>query len=243
MQNSTPEESGQPQNVDPSEIAKFQELANRWWDKSGDMKSLHDINPLRANYIDQHAKIAGKTVIDIGCGAGILSEGLAHRGATVKGIDMGEELINVAQLHLLESGLKIDYEVSTAEKQVSEGKARFDVVCCLEMLEHVPDPASVVQACADLCKPGGDLFFSTINRNPKSYLFAILGGEYILKLLPKGTHQYNKLIKPSELSSWCRASGLSVNLMTGLEYNPFTKHYYLSDNTQVNYMIHATKMD
>ncbi len=234
-------EAPNSKNVDHSEIAKFQELANRWWDTSGDMKSLHDINPLRANYIDEHAQVAEKTVVDIGCGAGILSEGLAHRGAKVTGIDMGEELINIAKLHLHESQLTIDYHIDTAEDLAQEKPAAFDVVCCLEMLEHVPDPASVVQACADLCATGGDLFFSTINRNLKAYVFAILGGEYILKLLPKGTHQYDKFIKPSELSAWARQAGLSVQDLAGMEYNPITKNYFLSKNTQVNYLLHAKK--
>ena len=230
-----------PDNIDANEIAKFQALANRWWDKSGDMKALHDINPLRANYIDELAKVAEKKLLDVGCGAGILSEALAHRGAKVSGIDMGSEIIDVAKLHLHESGLDIDYQLSTAESLASQNKAGFDVICCMEMLEHVPDPASVIKACADLCKPGGDLFFSTINRNVKSYLMAIVGAEYVLKLIPKGTHYYEKLIKPSELAQWLRGAGLQVENMKGMEYNPITKNYRLSDNTSVNYLLHARK--
>lgn len=237
----TESNSKSTQNVDDKEIEKFQSLANRWWDAEGDMKSLHDINPLRANYIDKLANVSEKTVLDVGCGAGILSEGLAQRGAIVTGIDMGDELINVAKLHLHESKLDIEYQVTSTEQLAQKAPGTFDVVCCMEMLEHVPDPASVVKACTDLTAPGGHLFFSTINRNPKSWLFAIIGGEYILKLLPKGTHQYEKLIKPSELASFVRQAGCKVDEMIGLEYNPLTKNYFLSKNTSVNYMMHVQK--
>ncbi|MCY4043479.1 MAG: bifunctional 2-polyprenyl-6-hydroxyphenol methylase/3-demethylubiquinol 3-O-methyltransferase UbiG [Cellvibrionales bacterium] len=234
-------ETSAHQNVDDKEIEKFQSLANRWWDAEGDMKSLHDINPLRANYIDKLANVSEKTVLDVGCGAGILSEGLAQRGGIVTGIDMGDELINVAKLHLHESKLDIEYQVTSTEALAEKAPETFDVVCCMEMLEHVPDPAAVVKACANLTAPGGHLFFSTINRNPKAWLFAIVGGEYILKLLPKGTHQYEKLIKPSELASYVRQAGCQVDEMCGLEYNPLTKNYFLSKNTSVNYMMHVTK--
>lgn len=228
-------------NVDKSEIAKFEALAHRWWDRTGEMKALHDINPLRANYIDLHAKVAGKTLLDVGCGAGILSEAMAQRGAEVTGIDMGAEPLNIAKLHLLESNLDIEYQQSTAESFAAKYANGFDVVTCMEMLEHVPDPESVIHACAQLCKPGGDLFFSTINRNPKAYVMAILGAEYVLQLVPKGTHSYEKLIRPSELSHWMRNAELNLNDICGLEYNPITKHYRLSENTDVNYMIHVKK--
>lgn len=228
-------------NVDRAEIAKFEALANRWWDRNGEMKALHDINPLRANYIDEHANVAGKTLVDIGCGAGILSEAMAQRGAIVTGLDMGKEPLDVANLHLHESNLDIDYQQSTAENLAESKAGSFDVVTCMEMLEHVPEPASVIQACATLCKPGGDLFFSTINRSAKSYLMAVLGAEYILKLVPKGTHSYEKLIRPSELAAWCRACDLQLKDMAGLEYNPISKQYKVSDNTDVNYMIHVHK--
>ncbi len=229
-------------NVDPQEIAKFEELASRWWDKDSEFKPLHQINPLRANYIDQRSPVAGKQVIDVGCGGGILSESLALRGATVTGIDMGEAPLAVARIHQLESGVEVDYQQSTAEAMASNRQEDFDVVCCLEMLEHVPDPAAVVKACADLCKPGGTLYFSTINRNPKAYLFAIVGAEHILGLLPKGTHEYNKFIKPSELADWIRSAGLQLEHMTGLLYNPLTRRYWLEEkDVGVNYMVHASK--
>lgn len=228
-------------NVDHGEIAKFEALAHRWWDRTGEMKALHDINPLRANYIDLHAKIAGKTLLDVGCGAGILSEAMAQRGAEVTGIDMGMEPLNIAKLHLLESGLDIEYQQSTAETYAARYPNGFDIVTCMEMLEHVPEPESVIISCAQLCKPGGDLFFSTINRNAKSYLMAILGAEYVLNLVPKGTHSYDKMIRPSELAHWMRNANLMIMDMCGLEYNPITKNYRLSDNTDVNYMIHVKK--
>ena len=229
-------------NVDPNEIAKFEKLASRWWDPNSEFKPLHDINPLRANWIDERAPVSGKSVVDVGCGGGLLSEALAHRGANVTGIDMGEAPLAVARLHQLESGVDVSYLQSTAESLAAAKPAEFDVVTCLEMLEHVPDPSTVIQACADLCRPGGDLFFSTINRNPKSFLFAIVGAEYVLNLLPRGTHEYAKLIKPSELARWIREAGLELKEMTGMTYNPLTQHYRLvSDDVSVNYLVRAYK--
>lgn len=230
------------QNVDASEIAKFEALANRWWDKNSEFKPLHEINPLRCNYIDEHSPVAEMQVLDIGCGGGLICEGLAQRGATVTGIDMGEAPLSVAKLHALESELDIDYRQITAEELAAEKPEQFDVVTCLEMLEHVPDPSAVVEACMSLVKPGGHVYFSTISRNPKSYLFAILGAEYILKMLPKGTHDYAKFIKPSELCQWVRESGLELQHITGLTYNPLTKRYKLNPkDVSVNYMIHTQK--
>ena len=229
-------------NVDPEEIAKFEKLASRWWDPNSEFKPLHDINPLRADWIDDLADIKGKSVLDVGCGGGLLCEALVHRGATVTGIDMGEAPLAVARLHQLESGIEVSYEQSTAESFAQQRAEAFDVVTCLEMLEHVPDPAAVVSACAALCRPGGDLFFSTINRNPKAFLFAIVGAEYVLNLLPRGTHEYAKLIKPSELARWIREAGLEMLEMTGMTYNPISKHYRLrSDDVSVNYLIRARK--
>lgn len=229
-------------NVDSHEIAKFEALASRWWDPSSEFKPLHEINPLRCNYMDLHSPVAGKNIIDVGCGGGLVCEGLAQRGATVTGIDMGDAPLSVAKLHCLESGLTIDYRKNTAEEMAAKNSEQYDIVTCLEMLEHVPDPAAVVNACMKLVKPGGDLYFSTINRNPKSYLFAIVGAEYILKLLPKGTHDYEKFIRPSELAKWLRESDLNIHHMTGLTYNPLTKSYKLNDrDLTVNYMIHARK--
>ena len=229
-------------NVDLSEIAKFEKLASRWWDPNSEFKPLHDINPLRAGWIDEHAGVAGKSVVDIGCGGGLLCEALAHRGASVTGIDMGEAPLAVARLHQLESGVEVDYLQSTAESLAAERPGAFSVVTCLEMLEHVPDPSAVIQACAYLCEPGGDLFFSTINRNPKSFLFAIVGAEYVLNMLPRGTHEYEKLIKPSELARWIREAGLQKREMMGMTYNPLTKRYRLTPkDVSVNYLIRATK--
>jgi len=237
---STPENS--TANVDQSEIAKFEALASRWWDKTSEFKPLHDINPLRANFIDQRAAVAEKKLIDIGCGGGILSEAMAQRGAIVTGIDMGDAPLGVAKLHMLESGVKVEYIKSTAEDLAQQRKGQYDVVTCLEMLEHVPTPSSIIRACAELVRPGGHLFFSTINRNPKSYLFAIIGAEYALKLLPKGTHEYGKFIRPSEMSAWIRQAGLVLEEITGMTYNPLTKHYKLDPNdVSVNYLVHAQK--
>mgnify|MGYP001826921747 CR=1 FL=1 len=230
------------QNVDPAEIAKFEALASRWWDRSGEFKPLHDINPLRANWIDSQSPVAGKRLVDVGCGGGILAEAMAHRGATVTGIDMGEAPLSVARIHQLESGVDVDYRQCTAEALAEEAAESFDVVCCLEMLEHVPDPAAVIQACADLAVPGGSLYFSTINRNPKAFLFAIVGAEHILKLLPAGTHEYTKFIRPSELATWLRDAGLVLDTMTGMTYNPITRRYRLEQrDVSVNYLLRATK--
>lgn len=230
-------------NIDTAEIAKFEALASRWWDKNSEFKPLHDINPLRANFIDLHSPVVEKKLLDVGCGGGILAESLAHRGAEVTGIDMGAAPLNVARLHALESGVNVTYEQITAEEKAVQMPGAFDIVTCMEMLEHVPDPASVIKACADLVKDGGDLYFSTINRNPKSYAFAILGAEYILRLLPRGTHEYAKFIRPSELANWLRAAGLELKTITGMTYNPFTKTYKLNPNdVSVNYLIHAKKV-
>lgn len=230
------------QNVDPNEIRKFEELASRWWDRNSEFKPLHDINPLRANWIDALAPVAEQHILDVGCGGGILCEALAQRGAKVTGIDMGDAPLAVGNLHKLESGISVSYEKSTAEDYALSHASQFDIVTCLEMLEHVPDPGSVVRACAEMTKPGGTVFFSTINRNPKSYLFAVIGVEYVLRMLPKGTHEYKKFIRPSELGGWIRESGLELDQMTGLLYNPITKTYKLDErDVDVNYMICARK--
>jgi 2-polyprenyl-6-hydroxyphenyl methylase / 3-demethylubiquinone-9 3-methyltransferase len=226
-------------NVDPFELEKFSQLAHRWWDPESEFKPLHEINPLRLDYIDGIVGLSGKRVLDVGCGGGILAEAMAARGATVTGIDMAEKPLKVAQLHLLESGRVVDYRYTSAEKLATEMPEQFDVVTCMEMLEHVPSPAFTVDACARLVKPGGHVFFSTINRNPKSYLFAVIGAEYILKLLPRGTHDYAKFIKPSELSSMCRRASLTVADVIGMVYNPFTKRYSLARDTSVNFILHA----
>ena len=229
-------------NADELELQKFSALAHRWWDPNSEFKPLHDINPLRLNYIDALAHLAGKKVLDVGCGGGILSESMAARGAEVTGIDLGEKPLKVAKLHLLETGQKVDYRLIAAEALAEEQPGQYDVVTCMEMLEHVPDPASIVRACAQLTKPGGQLFFSTLNRNPKSYLFAVIGAEYLLNLLPRGTHDYARFIKPSELARFSRAAGLSVNEVIGMSYNPFSKTYTLGPDTSVNYLI-ATRKD
>lgn len=229
-------------NVDHAEIAKFEALASRWWDKNSEFKPLHDINPLRSNYIDERSPVAGKKVLDVGCGGGILSEGLAQRGAEVTGIDMGEAPLQVAKLHSLESGVSVNYRQITAEELAEQEAGQYDIVACLEMLEHVPDPSSIIRACATLCKPGGHVYFSTINRNPKAYAFAVLGAEYLLKMLPKGTHEYSKFIRPSELASWVRHAELDLQDMTGMTYNPLTKNYKLKrGDVDVNYIVHTTK--
>ncbi len=228
-------------NVDRAEVAKFEALASRWWDRNSEFKPLHEINPLRTNWIDQKVGLAGKTVLDVGCGGGILAEAMALRGATVTGIDMGEAPLAVARLHQLESGVEVDYQQCTAEQLAAEQPGRYDVVTCLEMLEHVPDPSSVIRACASLVKPGGHVFFSTINRNPKSFAFAIVGAEYILRLLPRGTHEFAKFIRPAELGAWSRQAGLDLQDIIGLTYNPLTKHYKLEQNVDVNYMIHCQR--
>lgn len=224
-------------NADPQELAKFSELAHRWWDRESEFRPLHEINPLRLEWINGLSALKGKEVLDVGCGGGILSDAMARRGATVLGIDLSTKALKVAQLHALEAATpSITYREIAAEALAQEQPARFDVVTCMEMLEHVPDPSSVVQACASLVKPGGSVYFSTINRNPKSFLFAILGAEYLLKLLPKGTHEYAKFIKPSDLASWCRDAGLELCATRGMEYNPVTRRYWLSGDTSVNYL-------
>ncbi|MDO9151117.1 MAG: bifunctional 2-polyprenyl-6-hydroxyphenol methylase/3-demethylubiquinol 3-O-methyltransferase UbiG [Methylotenera sp.] len=230
-------------NADVLELQKFGELAHKWWDKNSEFKPLHEINPLRLNYIDSLAGLSGKRVLDVGCGGGILSESMYFKGADVSGIDLGEKALNVAKLHQLESGAKVSYMLTSVEQLALEQPASFDVVTCMEMLEHVPDPASIVAACAKLVKPGGAVFFSTINRNPKAYLFAVLGAEYLLNMLPKGTHDYAKFIKPSELSAWVRQNGLTVSGMRGMSYQPFTQQYSLGDDVSVNYLIHTELSD
>ena len=225
-------------NFDPREIAKFEELASRWWDPDSEFKPLHEINPLRLEYIDRRSSLKDKTIVDIGCGGGILAESMALKGADVLGIDMGEAPLSVAQLHKLETGAKLDYLQITAEELAEQEAGQYDVVTCMEMLEHVPDPSSVIAACSKLVKPGGHVFFSTINRNPKSYLFAIVGAEYILQMLPKGTHDYSKFIKPSELESWARAADLHLSELTGMSYNLLSKKYSLGHDVDVNYLMH-----
>lgn len=225
-------------NVDPAELAKFDSMASRWWDTEGDFKPLHDINPLRLDWIRQHVKLAGCRAVDIGCGGGILAESMAAANASVTGIDMAEGPLSVARLHLHESGSDIDYRQSTAEDLASNEAGEYDVVTCLEMLEHVPDPSKVIKSCAELVKPGGHVFFSTINRNPKSFLFAIVGAEYVLKLLPSGTHEYEKFIRPSELEAWARNAGLQLAASIGMQYNPFSKEYSLGPDLAVNYLMY-----
>lgn len=234
----------QPQagNVDPGEIAKFEALASRWWDPESEFKPLHEINPLRLDFIDARAGLAGKRVVDVGCGGGILAEAMAHRGAKVTGIDLGEAPLAVARLHAEESGVAVDYRCVSVETLAEEMPGEFDVVTCMEMLEHVPDPASVVRACAALAKPGGQLFFSTLNRNPKAYALAILGAEYVLRLLPRGTHDYAKFIRPAELAGWCRGADLEVQEQSGLVYNPLTRRYRLHPtDVSVNYLMHCRR--
>ncbi len=226
-------------NVDPTEIAKFGELAHRWWDPSSEFKPLHDINPLRLDYIDGLCGLRGKSVVDVGCGGGILAESMAQRGASVTGIDLSDKALKVAQLHLLESGNQVDYSKASAEDYARDHPRQFDVVTCMELLEHVPDPASVVRACADLVKAGGHVFFSTINRNLKAYLFAVVGAEYVLNMLPRGTHRYEKFIKPSELATACRQGSLEVKSIVGMTYNPLTVRYALGPDTDVNYIMHC----
>ncbi len=229
------------QNVDPAELAKFAKLASRWWDPESEFKPLHTINPLRLKFINDRAGLKDKRVLDVGCGGGILTEAMAALGADVTGIDLGEAPLAVAKLHLKESGAKVDYRCVSAEELAREQPGVYDVITCLEMLEHVPDPASTVTACANLVKPGGQVFFSTINRNPKSFLFAIVGAEYLLKLLPRGTHEYLKFIRPSELERMCRAAGLNLRELTGMHYHPLTRRYSLGPSVDVNYLLHAVR--
>jgi 2-polyprenyl-6-hydroxyphenyl methylase / 3-demethylubiquinone-9 3-methyltransferase len=224
-------------NADPIELEKFSQLAHKWWDPNSEFKPLHDINPLRLEYIDRHAGLTGKTVLDVGCGGGILSESMAELNADVTGIDLSDKALQVAKLHLLESGKQVNYRNIAVEDLAAEQPNHYDVITCLEMLEHVPNPQSVIAACAKLLKPGGWIFFSTLNRNPKSYLLAIIGAEYVLNLLPRGTHDYAKFIKPSELAQSCRNAGLNIENIIGMSYNPLNKEYSLGKDTDVNYMI------
>lgn len=230
-------------NADLQEVAKFDASASRWWDPEGEFKPLHDINPLRLDFVDQHAGLSGRHTLDVGCGGGILSESMARRGARVTGIDLAESSLNVARLHALETETSVDYRCITVEELAEEEPASFDVVTCMEMLEHVPDPASVIRACATLVKPGGHVFLSTLNRNAKSYLLAIVGAEYIARLLPRGTHDYAQFIRPSELSAWARQAGLDLRHMAGLHYNPLSRRYSLGRDVSVNYLAHFVRAD
>lgn len=229
-------------NADQNELEKFSQLAHRWWDPHGEFKPLHAINPLRLEWIERNAGLAGRKVLDIGCGGGILSESMAQHGAEVTGIDLSEKALGVARLHLLESGNRVDYRVISAEALAEQAPGTYDIVTCMEMLEHVPDPASIISACSILLKPGGHAFFSTLNRNPKAYLFAVIGAEYLLNMLPRGTHDYAKFIKPSELSRWAKSVGLEPDELIGMSYNPFRQHYSLGCDTSVNYLLHTQKV-
>jgi len=226
-------------NADENELEKFSLLAHRWWDPNSEFKPLHAINPLRLDWIDQHAGLSGKKVLDIGCGGGILAESMAQRGADVTGIDLSEKALGVARLHLLESGNRVDYQNISAESLADQYPCRYDIVTCMEMLEHVPSPSSIISACATLVRPGGHAFFSTLNRNPKAYLFAVVGAEYILNMLPRGTHDYARFIRPSELSRWAKSVGLEPDELIGMTYNPFSQRYSLGRNTDVNYLLHT----
>ena len=228
-------------NADPQELAKFSELAHRWWDPSSEFKPLHEINPLRLGWIDGIAALQGKTVLDGGCGGGILTESMAKLGARVKGVDLSDKALKVAMQHQLESRVDVNYEEISAEHLAEREAGSYDVLTCMELLEHVPDPGSTVRACGALVKPGGHVFFSTINRNPKSYLFAVIGAEYVLRLLPRGTHEYAKFLKPSELARYCRAAGLTLRSLIGMSYNPLTKVYALTDDASVNYLVHCVR--
>lgn len=228
-------------NADPLELQKFSDLAHRWWDPTSEFRPLHEINPLRLEWINARAPLAGKAVVDVGCGGGILAESMAKKGAQVTGIDLSEKALKVADLHSLESGIPIRYEMISAEELAAREPGRFDVVTCMEMLEHVPDPAAIVRACATLVRPGGHVFFSTINRNPKAYLFAVIGAEYLLRMLPKGTHDYNKFITPAELAQFIRNSNMNVDSLKGMSYNPLTKMYSLNQDTDVNYLVACTR--
>jgi 2-polyprenyl-6-hydroxyphenyl methylase/3-demethylubiquinone-9 3-methyltransferase len=228
-------------NADPAELDKFGDLAHRWWDPNSEFKPLHDINPLRLGWIDSQIGLAGKRILDVGCGGGLLSEGMAVFGADVTGIDLSEKPLAVARLHLLESGQKVDYRKIAVEQLADEMPGAFDAVTCLEMLEHVPNPSSVIAACARLVKPGGQVFFSTLNRNAKAYLFAVIGAEYVMKMLPKGTHDYAKFIKPSELARWAKMAGLEPEELIGMSYNPLNQQYTLGPDTKVNYLMRAIR--
>ena len=233
--------STEPLNIDQAEVDKFEQLASRWWDPQGEFKPLHDINPLRLNYIDDRAPLTNQQVVDIGCGGGILSESMAARDASVLGIDAGRGPINVARLHALESGVELEYRQITAEQLAAERPGAFDIVTCMELLEHVPDPPSLIRACAQLVKPGGHVFFSTINRTPQAYALAVIGAEYVLRLLPKGTHDYRKFIRPAELDRWVRAADLHTEDLSGMSYNPFTRNFRLGRNIQINYLCHTRR--
>jgi 2-polyprenyl-6-hydroxyphenyl methylase / 3-demethylubiquinone-9 3-methyltransferase len=224
-------------NADPAELEKFSQLAHRWWDPQSEFRALHEINPLRLGWIEQQVPLAGKAVLDVGCGGGILAEAMARRGARVTGIDLAEKPLRVAQLHLLESRLQVHYELCSAEDYAARHAASFDVVTCMELLEHVPEPSSTVAACARLLRPGGCAIFATINRNPKAYLFAVIGAEYVLRLLPRGTHDYTRFVRPSELAQWCRAAGLRHTAISGMSYNPLTRRYRLGPDCDVNYLL------
>ncbi|WP_286741916.1 bifunctional 2-polyprenyl-6-hydroxyphenol methylase/3-demethylubiquinol 3-O-methyltransferase UbiG [Aquabacterium sp. UBA2148] len=229
-------------NADPQELAKFSDLAHKWWDPESEFRPMHQINPLRLDWIDQFAAISGKNVLDVGCGGGILAESMARRGAKVLGVDLADKPLKVAQLHAMEGGVaNLEYRSIAAEDLAAEQPGAFDVVTCMEMLEHVPDPSSIIRACASMARPGGWVFFSTLNRNPKSFLFAIVGAEYVLKLLPKGTHEFSRFIRPAELARWIREAGLELVQFKGLEYNPITRRYWLSGDTSVNYMVACRK--
>jgi len=228
-------------NADPAELKKFESIASRWWDPTSEFRPLHEINPLRLDYVDQRASLAGKRVLDVGCGGGILAEGMASRGAQVTGIDLGEANIEVARLHLLESGLDVDYRCVAVEALAAEQPGSFDVVTCMELLEHVPDPAATIAACARLVRPGGHVFLSTVNRTPAAYLLGVVGAEYVLGLLPRGTHDYARFIRPAELTRWLRAAGLDPVALAGVRYNPFTHHASLGGGLDVNYLAHATR--
>lgn len=230
-----------PGNVDAAEVARFQSAASRWWDPDGEMRPLHDLNPVRLAYVERAGPLAGRIVVDVGCGGGLLSEAMARHGAQVVGIDMADELLHVARLHALESGIEIEYRHELAEQHALGHAGRYDVVTCMEMLEHVPDPAAVVEALAALARPGGDVFVSTLNRTPRAYLMAILGAEYVLRLLPRGTHTYERFIRPSELAGWAREAGLVVEDIAGLQYDPFTRAARLDDDAAVNYLMHLRK--
>ena len=229
-------------NADPAEIARFQAAASRWWDPEGEMRPLHDLNPVRLRYVERTAPLAGRTVVDVGCGGGLLAEAMSRQGASVVGLDLAADLLNVARLHALDGGVSVDYRLSSAEQHAVENAGRYDVVTCMEMLEHVPDPAAVVAALAALARPGGEVFISTLNRTPIAYLKAILGAEYLLRLLPTGTHTYEKFIRPSELAAWARASGLTLVDVTGLDYDPFARSAKLVPDARVNYLMHFRKL-